>query len=282
LSKLMPILDPLLKFIFLFIGGTILSQVIFLLGVISVAFAPAIIILEELKLLWDVVLSPILTKVYEVLSTIWGYIKDALEPIWNEVVGVLTKVYNFAMSILQPIFDGVKTRLENLYNWFVGVGKGIWEGVSSFCEKIWGGVSDTYKWFVNTMKPVWDTIKSAISSLWNWFSPIASTIWTKILEAIEKIFPNGKFLGIFAEGGFTGKTGGLAMLHPNEWILNEKQMNNIMSNSMGNSMGTSEQSINVGGVSITINGGVGGLTTKQITESVEGAIASAVRRRRVR
>jgi hypothetical protein len=86
------------------------------------------------------------------------------------------------------------------------------------------------------------------------------------------------------QGGYTGNKTMLAMLHPEEWVLNKEQMRGLLTTGLAsrNSGESSNQQnvINVGG--ITINGGVGGLTVDQIKHAVSDAIATGVRRRRTR
>jgi hypothetical protein len=86
------------------------------------------------------------------------------------------------------------------------------------------------------------------------------------------------------QGGYTGNKTMLAMLHPEEWVLNKEQMRGLLTSGLAdrNSGENNNQQnvINVGG--ITINGGVGGLTKEQIISVVSDGIANAVRRRRRR
>jgi hypothetical protein len=94
---------------------------------------------------------------------------------------------------------------------------------------------------------------------------------------------SGKNIQAMNSGGYTGNKSMVAMLHPNEWVLNKEQMQGLLSSGISsNQSGTNYQNMTIQVGGITINGGVGGLSIEKIKDAVNDGIANAVRRRRSR
>jgi len=276
IMKMLPLIQPLLD---LLLQGGFVAVIAAVMGIYGALVALSAIV-QGLSWIWDNVFKPIFTFIGEKLKAVW----DALVPVFAWLGNVLAPVIEVIKNVLGWLWDTVKW----VANYVSGVLKGVFDVISGVLGWIWGILQPLWNVVNTVFRPVWESISKVLNdtwkileNVWNWFKGTMEGVFNAIKKAVEGFAGLFGWVPKFAEGGFM-KEGGLAMLHSNEWILNESQMKNLLSGSLANNQNNSEQqiAINVGG--ITINGGVGGLTVSQIRDAVNDGIADGVRRRRRR
>lgn len=176
---------------------------------------------------WDSVVNWCKDIINKIAQWFWDKV-FAVVKWWNDTVAwfkeLPSKIRNwFFNEIINPIFSGVVTKFNELTNkineWktnamnaFQAVGDffhNIFEGVGNFFDDIFGGISDR----INSLKQ-W---ASSINPFSNSGGDSGNFVTNGIKSAVGSI----KSMVGLATGGYV-KTKGVALLHPNEVVVNDK------------------------------------------------------------
>lgn len=155
--------------------------------------------------------------------TWWTDLCNNIQEWWNGVVSFISEklsaigkffsdVWDSILELVSTVFNDISTKASEIYN---GITQ-VWSNVTGFFSDIWSGIKEgaveMFNWLGEKFGWIADTIsgiKEAMSNIGSGISNAASTVW------------NGakKLVGLNT-GGYV-KTEGVAMLHPNEVVVND-------------------------------------------------------------
>lgn len=183
-----------------------------------------------LKGLWEGI-KTIFAPVAEFFSGLWNGIKEFAIEVWNNFLAGLGVIYEGVIAVWTPIKE-----------WF----SGLWTGIKETASTIWAGILEFIEGVVDGVKIVWGTITGFFSGIWDGIKETAKVFfdWIEqkfgwILNIVDKV--KGVFGGIadgvksgvgkvvsgakklvgLSTGGYV-KEQGIAVLHPNEVVVNDK------------------------------------------------------------
>ena len=135
-----------------------------------------------------------LTKIWNVVKTVFGKIKPYAEKVWNfvkdVVIDVVTAIRNFWETNGAKIWNTVKTIFTNIWtcvksafsiimdalNKFFSYVRPIWEKLKALFASLWDTIVELYE----TLKPVFDLIGGLVMTLWG----VISSVLGAIIEAL--------------------------------------------------------------------------------------------------
>ena len=186
-------------------------------------------ICNYIKMCWDRVVN-IWNKVTSFFSSVWNSVyHGVILPVWNAIVGFIKSAYEKVVSnwraivgFFSGVWNSVKSHAIGIWNAIVGVIKGAvgkvksaWAGVKGFFSSIWSGIKESaralFDWLASKFSWVSETAKS-ISDAW-------SNMKAGVSAGIDKVKAGAKKMVGLSTGGYV-KTQGIAMLHPNEVVVN--------------------------------------------------------------
>lgn len=207
------------------IVGVVSTIMMTLGGIISTALA-------IIKGLFDTVIAVIkavwtgdFTSLGETIKSIWSGVGDRIKEIWNSVCDRVRGLWNGVKDILLQAFHNIKDtwvsamdNIQSIAGRCVDAVKNVWNGIGSFFSGIWQGIKDSaasmFNWLADKFAWVTKSI-NAVKGFFNWGGDKKS----KNDINIETKSPKPK-VGL-ATGGFV-KDEGVAMLHPNEVVVNDE------------------------------------------------------------
>jgi len=173
----------------------------------------------------------IFAPVVEFFSGLWNGIKEFAMGVWNNFLAGLGVIYEGVMAVWTPIKE-----------WF----SGLWTGIKETASTIWGGILEFIEGIVDGVKTAWDTLTGFFSGLWDgiketakvffdwieekfgWVSNITdkvkgvfSGVADGVKSGVGKVVGGAKKLVGLSTGGYV-KEQGIAVLHPNEVVVNDK------------------------------------------------------------
>lgn len=157
----------------------------------------------------------------ETLKEIWGGFADKLREIWDSIMSRIQEIWsNFKETIVQSwnslgeswseIMDNVYSVASNTVDFI----KDVWGGLGSFFSGIWSDIVESASGMFSWLGDKFSWVTSAINGVKNFFSGGSSSVE----DGTARRF-TGNMVGL-ATGGYV-KTEGIAMLHPNEVVVND-------------------------------------------------------------
>ncbi len=181
-----------------------------------------------------------ITWAYQGVVAVWNGIVAFFSALWNGVKAVAIAIWNGILNFISSVCRGVKSVWSSITGFF----SGLWNGIRSLASSIWAGIKNVITRVIVPIKNAWSGVKGFFSDLWNgikesasalfdwlaskfeWVSNIASKIagaWQGIKDGAssgwEKVKTGAKKMVGLSTGGYV-KTEGVAMLHPNEVVVN--------------------------------------------------------------
>lgn len=182
----------------------------------------------------------VITWAYQGVVTVWNGIVAFFSWLWNGIKSVATVVWNAILNYISTVCTGVKS----VWNTITGFFSGLWNGIKSIASSVWEGIKSIINRIIAPIKSSWEGVKGFFSGIWNgikesasalfdwlaskfqWVADIASKItgaWQGIKDGAssgwEKVKAGAKKMVGLSTGGYV-KTEGVAMLHPNEVVVN--------------------------------------------------------------
>lgn len=193
-----------------------------------------------------------------IIQPIWNGIVNAIRgayiivtAIWNGIVAFFSWIWNgikagasMAWSVISSIISGVCNFVKGVWSAITGFFSRLWGGVRSVTSSVWSGISSFISGVAGAVQKAWSGVTGFFSNIWNgikesasavfdwlaskfeWVADIASKIsgaWQGIKEGAsagwEKVKSGAKKMVGLSTGGYV-KTEGVAMLHPNEVVVN--------------------------------------------------------------
>lgn len=202
--------------------------------------------------IWDIIKSVaglignIFYAIYEIIRTIvlaviwvfqqlWEGIKAGLEFIYDLFATIFGFIYD---NIISPIVDAISTAFGWLCdNVFAPVGdfvSGIFEGIAEVVEWIGGIFESVFGGIKDFICSAFQTVKDFLDPIFTWISDAITAISDAIsyvIDGVSGFFEGvGDFFGDVGDGlaemvglstGGYVKTTGIAVLHPNEVVVND-------------------------------------------------------------
>lgn len=213
---------------------------------------------NSLLVLWE--------GIKEFFSVIWNFVyNNIILPIWNGIVAFITNAYNGIVNI----WNGVVSFFQWLWNGVSTGASNIWSGIVSFISSAYTSVTNAWNKVVGFFSGIWNGIKDGARELFDWlankFSWVADVIssissaWSGIKSGVssgwESIKAGAKKMVGLNTGGYV-KTEGVALLHPNEVVVNDELtqgLRNFLAQQESNSIIRNTPTPTESGERVTIN-----------------------------
>lgn len=159
------------------------------------------------------------TSLGETLKSIWGGVGERIKEIWNNTTTRIQEIWKGVQTFLSQSFENIKgiwsTTMDNIStiadNCVTSI-KGVWSGIGSFFSGLWQGIMNSASSMFNWLASKFSWVSNSINTVKGWFN------WGGNDIKLEANLPTPK-VGL-ATGGFV-KDEGVAMLHPNEVVIND-------------------------------------------------------------
>ena len=128
---------------------------------------------------WENILVPIGTGIWNVVSTAWEWIVNGLTWIWD--------------SILEPVGKGIWNVLTSTWEWIVNGIDWLWNDILEPAGKgVWNALRTSWEWIVNGVEWYWDNvvmplsngILNAFKTSWEWIVNGAEWYWNNIVKPL--------------------------------------------------------------------------------------------------
>ena len=201
-------------------------------------------IFDLLKALWDNILKPVIDwivqnvlpvlvpifeGIWNTLSTVFGYIADAIggiidvfrglidfitgiftgdwnkawegiktffNGIWNAIKGIVQAVWSAIKGIIEGVINVIKGIITTVFNAIKTIITNIFNGIKTFITNIWNGIktviSNVINGIKNTISNVFNSIKTNITNVFNNIKNTASNIWNNTKNSISNAVNNIK------------------------------------------------------------------------------------------
>ena len=167
----------------------------------------------------------------EFFQGLWNWIKDTAQNVWNGICDI----FNWAKDRVLAVWNPIRDFFSGIWNWIKDTASSAWNGISNVASSVYNTVTSVWSRVTGFFSDLWSGIKRTASGFFEWlggkFSWVAS-----IAEKIKDIFGGiksgvsegwgniksgvKKMVGLNT-GGYV-KTEGVAMLHPNEVVVNDE------------------------------------------------------------
>lgn len=204
------------------IVGVIASIIAFIVGFFQTGFAVIQAVIQTFCAIAKAIFTGDFSSLADTLGGIWSRLGDKLSAIWDGVSSSVRNIWDTVGSFLSSAWNnlgdkwnGIMSNIKNIGSETVSSIKGVWEGITSFFSGIWDSI-------ISSATAMFDWIGSKFS----WVSDLAKGV--KSLFDSDDTKPNvsptrngvsNQMVGL-ATGGYV-KTEGVAMLHPNEVVVND-------------------------------------------------------------
>lgn len=174
------------------------------------------------KDIWNWIYNNIIVPVWEGIKSCIKTAYEFVVTLWNGAKEVFSKIWNTIKSVAEPIWNGITTLITDVYNGVVSV----WNPITEVFSKIWENIKSTASTFFEWLGEKFSWVSGIIDGVTNAFTNIKSGI----SEGVGNITTGAKKLVGLNTGGYV-KTEGVAMLHPNEVVVNDvltQQLRNFL------------------------------------------------------
>lgn len=194
------------------------------------------------------VLVPIFEGIWNTLSTVFGYIADAIGGIidvfrglidfitgiftgdwnkaWEGIKTFFNGIWEAIKGIVQAVWSAIKGIIETVINVIKGIITTVFNAIKTFISNIWNGIK-------NVISNVINGIKNTISNVFNGIKTTITNIWNNILKTIGNVWNNIKTkVKEGAQGAWnaiTGVFGGIANWFKNIFTTAWQNVKNVFS-----------------------------------------------------
>lgn len=203
--------------------------------------------------IWNFIYNSVILPVWNLIVTFITNAYNGIVNIWNGAMSFFQTIWNFVLNnVITPIWTGIKTTIQTAYTFVTEV----WNAITSFFSTIWNAVLSVVSTVWSGIKNLAQTTFSGVSTIWNGLTGVFSKLWSKVKTDASAFFSwlsskfswvadsfsaiadawsgikdgvsagwqkvkngAGKMVGLNT-GGYV-KTEGVAMLHPNEVVVND-------------------------------------------------------------
>jgi TP901 family phage tail tape measure protein len=190
-------------------------------------------VLAEIRLAFEILkgaIEAIIVTLVGIVKTTFEGFKLLVRTQLQLIIGVFKSVFVVIRDIVTGRFGDIGKDLKNIWG-------GVFKNIGGFAKEAFNNVAKIWKGVINTFKDIADSIKDTFVGLFKWlagkFKWVTQTVkdvkkaagWVgdkvgAVKNTIGKGFNAvGNFLGL-STGGYVKSTG-LAVLHPNEVVVND-------------------------------------------------------------
>lgn len=201
---------------------------------------------------WDAVYNNVIVPVWNSITSTTETAYNTVCSVWDAIVGFFQGIWETVKSVCQSAWESIKSYASsakdfvvNIWNAIVGFFSNLWNTIKNLASQCWEWIKSVASSAVDRVKSVWGSVTGFFSGVWNgikssasalfdwlagkfqWVSDIIQNIsnaWGNIKEGVsggwEKIKSGAKKMVGLNTGGYV-KTTGIAMLHPNEVVVND-------------------------------------------------------------
>ena len=162
--------------------------------------------------LWNGIYNNIIVPIWEGIKSFIKTAYDVVVNIWNGAKEVFSNIWNAIKTVAEPVWNGIKTLATEVYDGVVSV----WDSLTGVFSKIWDNIKSTASTFFNWLGEKFSWVSSIIDGVTNAFNNIKSGV----SNGLNNVVSGAKKLVGLNTGGYV-KTEGVAMLHPNEVVVND-------------------------------------------------------------
>lgn len=142
-------------------------------------------LIDSLKLLWELVLVPLINWIIANLLPVITKIID--------VVGTTAiKVIKSLIKIIGDVADTLSGIIDFLVGVFTGDWKLAWQGIKEIASGVWNLIKDiisgTWSVIKSIIKGALDIIKSVINAAWNAIKAATATIWNAVKNNLSNLW----------------------------------------------------------------------------------------------
>lgn len=229
-------LGQILYGIFVTIGAAIATPFAVAFGVVATIFYTFLGVAQTVFAIFRAVVQTIVAIVVAIftgdfsslgakLKEIWGSVGDRVREIWQNVMDKVKAVWSGVGSFLSTAWNTVKetwskvmSNIADFANKTVSKVKSTWSGITGFFTGIWDGIKESAMSMFGWLGEKFEWLSNKISAIKESFSKVTSKISGTPTNAPAPSGPH-RMVGL-ATGGYV-KTAGVAMLHPDEVVVND-------------------------------------------------------------
>lgn len=192
---------------------------------------------ESIKTFW----IDVWNSICEWWTNLWDSVFTAVSEWWTNLVNSVVEWFNSVLQSIKDFFTGIldyiKSIPERIKNWFFNeIIDPIVKGFTERVNTMWSKVTEFKQNITNTFQSIGEFINNIFSGVGQFFDNIFGGIGEKLSQLksfasgitdspVGHFFSNAvsgvkNMIGL-ATGGYV-KTEGVAMLHPNEVVVNDK------------------------------------------------------------
>lgn len=159
-------------------------------------------LIDSLKLLWELVLVPLINWIIANLLPVIAKIIDVVGTVAMNVIKSLIKIIGDVADTLSGIIDF-------LVGVFTGDWKLAWQGIKEIASGVWNLIKDiisgTWSAIKSIIKGALDIIKSVINAAWNAIKTATTTIWNAVKNNLSNLWNSLKSVASTAFNGIKTK-----------------------------------------------------------------------------
>lgn len=166
------------------------------------------------------------TKLKETLSNIWGAFADNIKAIWSSAWDTIRNIFSYAKDVIASGWNSLKETWSSIMNNIKDVCKvvvdnikAVWSGIGNFFTNLWTGIKDSAKGMFDWISEKFEWVTSKIDKVKSWFGGGS--------KDKNSGGSDSSMVGL-ATGGYV-KTTGIAVLHPNEVVVNDDTTRRLQS-----------------------------------------------------
>lgn len=200
---------------------------------------------------WNAVYTGVVVPVWNAITNIVNNAYTRVRAIWQGITSFFSALFNAIRSVASAVWNGIASVISNvasrvravwsaisaffssLFNRIRSIASSAWSGIASIASSVAGRVRSAWSGVTGFFTGLFNTIRSSASSVFEWlagkFEWVANTAqkvsdaWNSIKggvsAGIDKVKAGAKKMVGLSTGGYV-KTTGIAMLHPNEVVVN--------------------------------------------------------------
>lgn len=205
--------------------GVVSTVIAFITGFFQTGFALIQAVIQTFLAVAKALFTGDFTTLAETLKNIWSNFANRLESIWNGVMNSIRNIWDTVKTVLSQAWDSLKEKWSGIMSNISEVGTGtveaikkVWSGIGTFFSGLWSGIMDTASTMFSWLADKFSWVTSAVSTVKGVFS--RNTGGSSSVEDGTASRMSGNMVGLNT-GGYV-KTEGVAMLHPNEVVVNDE------------------------------------------------------------
>lgn len=197
------------------------TVVTFIVGFFQIGFEFIKAVIETFLAIVKAIFTGDFSALAETLKGIWGGFADNVKNIWEGIMSRVQDIWTNFKGYISESWDNLGQHWTNIMDSIKEVAsnsvqfvKDIWGGIGSFFSGIWNGIIDSASGMFSWLGNKFSWVSSAISGVKSFFDGGSSSV-----NEGRSSRMTGNMVGL-ATGGYV-KTEGVAMLHPNEVVVND-------------------------------------------------------------